>query len=81
MGAWASKQSQPLSGRAELEACVAKLEARYQGQDVPRPPFWSGYLLTPDRVEFWKGRSDRLHDRGLYRWEAGRWLEEELLYP
>jgi pyridoxamine 5'-phosphate oxidase len=66
LGAWASHQSEPLGSRAELEARLAELTRRYQGGAVPRPPHWTGFLLTPLRIEFWRNRDDRLHERDEY---------------
>lgn len=79
LSAWASSQTEVIANRAELEAAVAAAGARFEGADVPRPHFWGGYRLEPDLVEFWQGRSNRLHDRLSYRRvpEIG-WLIERL---
>jgi pyridoxamine 5'-phosphate oxidase len=66
LGAWASAQSTPIDSRALLETRVAELEAQYHDQPVPRPPFWSGFVIRPSSLEFWHDRADRLHDRFLY---------------
>lgn len=80
LGAWASKQSQILKGRFELEARVAKYTAKFNIGAVPRPPFWSGFCLSPDKIEFWEDRPFRLHMRFVYsRTEVG-WDTQEL-YP
>jgi pyridoxamine 5'-phosphate oxidase len=73
IGAWASEQSAALDRRDTLEARIQEFEARFDGQPVPRPPFWGGFRLIPERMEFWYGRPGRLHDRLLYTRRAGRW--------
>jgi pyridoxamine 5'-phosphate oxidase len=79
LGAWASRQSTVLASRAELEDRHARLRARWpEGTDVPMPPFWGGYLVIPDLVEFWQGRVDRLHDRLRYRPSGDGWVIERL---
>lgn len=79
IGAWASTQSEVLADRAELEARVAEVEARYPDDDVPRPPHWGGYRIAPGEVELWQGRPSRLHDRLRYRLdESGGWVVERL---
>jgi pyridoxamine 5'-phosphate oxidase len=71
LAAWASAQSQVLVDRAALEARLAEVEARFAGVDVPRPEHWGGYRLTPDTVELWQGRPNRMHDRLRYQRPAG----------
>ena len=78
LGAWASPQSQVVGSRAELDARLAEVTARFGEADVPPPPHWGGYRLRPESVEFWQGRPDRLHDRLRFRWERGAWLVERL---
>ena len=73
LGAWASRQSAELASRDELMERFAAFDARYPGDDVPRPPFWGGYRIEPITVEFWKGRRHRLHDRFLYERTDGGW--------
>jgi pyridoxamine 5'-phosphate oxidase len=81
LGAWASDQSRPLDDRATFEARFAAAKARFDGQDVPRPPFWGGYVVAAGRIEFWQDRAHRLHERRLFtRTTAGDW-NEGLLYP
>lgn len=80
IGAWASKQSEPLDARRDLEAAVSKYEKEYPGDDVPLPPFWGGYRVAPERIEFWQGRANRLHDRLLYERNEAGWNVARL-YP
>ena len=80
IGAWASKQSQTLSGRDELMDRVREFEQRFEGQDVPRPPHWSGFRVVPDMIEFWYGADYRLHDRLRYELVDGE-LSKRALYP
>lgn len=80
IGAWASAQSRPLDDRKTLERRMAELEKQYDGRDVPRPPYWSGYRLVPIEIEFWVNRPWRLHDRLQYVREHGEWTKQRL-YP
>jgi pyridoxamine 5'-phosphate oxidase len=80
IGAWASDQSRPLASRDEFEQRCEEIRRRYDGQDVPRPPRWGGFRVTPDTIEFWSDRAHRLHERRLFTRTAGGWTEG-LLYP
>ncbi len=80
LGAWASRQSQTLDSRDTLEALVAQFDARYPHEDIPRPDFWRGYRLIPERIEFWHGQPARLHERDVYERTAGGWVHR-LLFP
>jgi pyridoxamine 5'-phosphate oxidase len=73
LGAWASPQSEPLPDREALDDQVRDVTERFAGAEVPRPAFWGGYLLRPERIEFWQGQAARLHDRFLYVREGDGW--------
>jgi len=79
IGAWASRQSEPVENRAALDAAAAEIEARYANQPVPRPPHWGGYRVSLDVMEFWLGNDARLHDRAVYtRAPDGSWQAQRL---
>jgi pyridoxamine 5'-phosphate oxidase len=78
VGAWASEQSRPVEDRSVLEERVRALLAEYEGREIPRPPFWGGYRVEPEVMEFWQGRENRLHDRLVYRRTREGWKIERL---
>jgi pyridoxamine 5'-phosphate oxidase len=80
ISAWASKQSQPMRGYFELEASVAKTALRFGFGEVPRPPFWSGFRVAPERMEFWAQKPFRRHERIVYEHVADSW-RKQWLYP
>jgi pyridoxamine 5'-phosphate oxidase len=80
IGAWASRQSESLDARETLDDRVTEMKERFQGDDVPLPPFWGGYRLRPEAIEFWQGRADRLHDRLLFERDGSGWRTRRL-YP
>lgn len=78
LGAWASRQSEPLVERADLERRLAEADARFAGGAVPRPDYWGGYRIEPKAMEFWQGRADRLHDRLVFQRTDDGWVTERL---
>lgn len=78
LGAWSSPQSTELADRAELERMVSATEERFGDGEIPRPPFWGGYRVVPESIEFWQGQVGRLHDRFLYVRDADGWSASRL---
>jgi pyridoxamine 5'-phosphate oxidase len=78
LAAWASPQSAPIAERAELDSLYAEAEARFAGGDVPLPPFWGGYRVVPETIEFWQHRENRLHDRVSFVRDGAVWRRERL---
>ncbi|MFM2429014.1 MAG: hypothetical protein RLZZ511_227 [Cyanobacteriota bacterium] len=78
LGAWASNQSEVVASRAMLDQQLADLEAKYANQEIPRPEHWGGFRVIPSVIEFWQGRSSRLHDRLRYRLMEGNWVIDRL---
>jgi pyridoxamine 5'-phosphate oxidase len=80
IGAWVSRQSEPLQSRAVLDAKAMEIENRLRGSEITRPPFWSGYRIAAARMEFWKRRDNRLHDRIVYFRQNNEWIQHRM-YP
>ncbi len=80
LGAWASRQSEPIDPPGALDRRMLEVTRRFEGAEVPRPPFWSGFRVVPDRIELWQGRPDRLHDRVLFERDGDGW-RRSLRYP
>ena len=80
LGAWASKQSTALEERQQLEERFKEFEQQFKGEEVPLPPFWGGFRVAPERIEFWQGRADRLHDRLVFVQNTDGWATTRL-YP
>ncbi len=79
LGAWASDQSRPIPNRLELEVRLKEAEKKFEGEIIPRPPHWGGYRVIPERVEFWQGRLNRLHDRICYTKNGDNWQITRLM--
>jgi pyridoxamine 5'-phosphate oxidase len=80
IGAWASRQSEPVESPTALDERVEKYEKEFAGKDVPRPKYWSGFRVSPERIEFWKAKPNRLHERHLYTRDGAVW-KIETIYP
>ena len=80
IGAWASQQSKTLTSRKALLQTAAAFAKLFKGKKIPRPPFWSGFVLVPTRIEFWRGKPDRLHERTLYARKKNGW-RAKMLFP
>jgi pyridoxamine 5'-phosphate oxidase len=80
LGAWASLQSQPLAARELFEQRLVEFEQKFEGVNVPRPPYWSGFRVVPERIEFWYGANFRLHERQCFERVEGNWVQV-MLYP
>ncbi len=80
IGAWASAQSRPMKHHGDLALRVAELERKYEGREIPRPPYWSGFRLEPACIEIWKGMPSRLHERDVYT-RAGAGWRVQRMYP
>jgi pyridoxamine 5'-phosphate oxidase len=80
IGAWASIQSRPMAEPSDLDRRIADVEARFRGQEVTRPPHWSGFRVLPERIEFWKNMPSRLHVRHVYTRDSDGWSVRQL-YP
>ena len=78
LGAWTSQQSEVVSSRKNIEKGYKETEEKYKGIEIPRPAYWGGYILKPDRLEFWQGRPRRLHDRLVYTLKSNKWLIKRL---
>jgi pyridoxamine 5'-phosphate oxidase len=81
LGAWASRQSEPIDSRQILDARLAQMTERFEGSEIPLPPHWGGYRVRPERMEFWQGRPNRLHDRFRYSRQAGGVWQIDRLAP